>query len=89
MLRAPDRQAHQTRLRSLVSRFQNQERFMSEALQDLQTRLEHWHREARYHRVDDASGQADSLLAHCNELQSEHDALASELAHVRLAISGA
>jgi chromosome segregation ATPase len=89
MLQVLDRADHETRLRDLMSRFQNQERFMSEALQDLQNRLEHWHREASFQQLGDAPSQARSLLAHCSDLQSEYDELATELVHVRMAISGA
>ena len=89
MLPVLDRADHETRLRDLMSRFQNQERFMSAALQDLQSRLEHWHREASFHQLGDAPSEARTLLAHCSELQTEYDELSNELVHVRMAISGA
>lgn len=89
MLPALDRTDRGTRLRDLMSRFQNQERFMSSALQDLQNRLEFWHREASFHQIGDTPEEARPLLMHCTELQTEHDELASELVHVRMAISGA
>ena len=60
---------------------------MTAALQDLQERLEYWHREAAWHRLQKTDATAS--VARCIELQEECDGLATELVHVRMAISGA
>lgn len=88
MPRALDRDAHTARLLDLVTRFRAQERWMATALQELQSRLEHWHREASYHQLD-SSADAAPLLRRCHDLQTDYDDLAAELAHVRMAICGA
>ncbi|MCK5944719.1 MAG: hypothetical protein KAI24_22210 [Planctomycetes bacterium] len=89
MLQRLDPTDHETRIRNLMTRFQTQERFMAQALNDLQERLEHWHHEASYLRRDDATATTDPILARCAELEEERDELATELSHVRLAICGA
>ena len=82
--------SHLNRLRDLMSRFRNQERWITTALQDLQSLLELRHRESSYRRIEaDPHGKADALARECAELQREYDELATELVHVRMAISGA
>ena len=88
MLRALDRDPHAQRLRELLQRFRAQELSMTAVLQDLQNQLEFWHRETSYLQIGTQS-PAEALVMRCRELQSECDTLATELVHVRMAISGA
>ena len=60
---------------------------MTEVLHDLQAELEYWHREANFQRPLSAAEGARALRR-CSDLQTECDLLATELVHVRLAISG-
>jgi len=82
-----DRDPYESRLRDLLQHFRAQELSMTEVLHDLQAEIEHWHREANFLRP---LGQADGdrALQRCTELQAECDLLATELVHVRMAISG-
>lgn len=88
MLRSPERESHAADLRQLVQRFSAEERSMTAVLQNLQAELELRHREAAFLRLAE-SGRADALVRRCSELQFECDCLATELVHVRLAVSGA
>lgn len=87
MLRALENEPHGTRLRRLLQNFRAQEHAMTELLHQLQAELEHWHREAIFLRSA-APISATTMLDRCTELQSECDLLATELVHVRMAISG-
>lgn len=60
---------------------------MTAALHDLQTRLDHWHREASYRRTQQAL-DADESLERCSELEHAYDDLAAQLARVRLTLHG-
>lgn len=87
MLRALDRDPHSSRLAELLRHFRAQELSMTEVLHDLQAELEHWHREANFLRPT-APAAGERALRRCTELQAECDLLATELVHVRMAISG-
>jgi hypothetical protein len=86
MQRSPD--PHVAALRHLVQRFSAQEQAMTAVLQALHAELELCCRETAFLRLGDA-GTADDLMRRCSELQFEADCLATELVHVRLAVSGA
>jgi hypothetical protein len=87
MLRVLERDSHGGRLADLLRRFRQQETTMTQALHDMQADLEHWHREANFLRAT-ASAGADATLARCADLQAECDLLATELVHVRMAVTG-
>ena len=78
MLSAPSSDPHAHRLRALSSYFHNQERFMTNALLDLQAQLDSWQH---------ATEHFDQQLR--EDLSQERDQLSIELSHVRLAIAGA
>lgn len=90
MLRAlePGTDPHGDRLRRLLQGFRAEELSMTAVLHDLQAELEHWHREAIFLRSN-APIAAGTMLDRCAELQAECDLLATELVHVRMAVSGA
>lgn len=87
MLKVLDRDPHAARLGDLLQHFRAQEMSMTEVLHELQAELEHWHREANFLRPLSAV-DGDLALSRCAELQAECDLLATELVHVRMAISG-
>jgi len=78
MLSAPSSDPHAHRLRALSSYFHNQERFMTNALLDLQAQLDSWQH---------ATEHFDQQLR--EDLSQERDQLSIELSHVRQAIAGA
>ena len=88
MLRVLERDPHALRLQDLLQRFRAQEGSMTAALQDLQAELELHHREANVLRGT-APEAASAVLRRCTELQTEWDAVATELVHVRMAVAGA
>jgi len=88
MRRSPELDPHVAGLRQLVQRFSVQEQAMTAVLQALHAELELCQRETAFLRLADA-GAADDQLRRCRELQFEADCLATELVHVRLAVSGA
>lgn len=88
MLKALDRDPHSGRLGGLLQHFRAQELSMTEVLHELQAELEFWHREANFLRPMSAV-DGERALRRCSELQVECDQLATELVHVRMAISGA
>lgn len=89
MLRALDHDTdtHGQRLDALLQSFRAQEQAMTAVLQEMQAQLEHWHREAIYLR-DSSPIAAAALLDRCGELQTECDLVATELVHMRMAVSG-
>ncbi|MBL8748066.1 MAG: hypothetical protein JNK78_02830 [Planctomycetes bacterium] len=87
MLRALEIEPHDARLRALLQRFRAEEQGMNEALHELQSSLEHWHREANFLRTI-SPGEAEAMLRRCTDLQAECDAIAIELVHVRMAVAG-
>jgi len=87
MLKALDRDPHAGRLGDLLRHFHAQERSMTAALHELQAELEYWHREANFLRPT-VPHDGERALRRCTELQLECDSLATELVHVRMAISG-
>ena len=87
MLLLLERDVHAHRLRDLLGRFRAQEHALSAVLRDLQAELERLHREASYVQLG-APDDAPALLRRCSELQTECDALAIELVHVRMAVAG-
>ena len=86
----PPNESHAYRLRQLMTHFHAQERSMRAVLQELQARLELSHREASYQQVDvdRTPSSAHELFEQCLDMQAECDRLATELVHVRMAISG-
>lgn len=88
MLRAPESPSHRDRLRSLAADFRRQERWMTQALAELQEHLEKAHRDTFVSQLDGDPG-ADSMVTRCQDMQLECDELATELVHVRMAIAGA
>lgn len=88
MRKAPDRDPHSARLGDLLQYFRAQESSMTGVLHELQAELEHWHREANFLRTG-LPADGERALQRCTDLQTECDLLATELVHVRLAISGA
>lgn len=87
MLRAPERDTHDGRLRELLTRFRAQERSLLSALELAQALLEHWQRETSYRRVAQVDdGEPQRRL--CIGLREECDTLEIELAHARMAILG-
>ena len=87
MLKVLERDPHASRLGDLLQHFRAQELSMAEVLHELQAELERWHREASFLRpLSPAEGAR--ALRRCAELQTECDLLATELVHVRMAISG-
>lgn len=88
MLKALDRRdPHSTRLRGLLTQFRAQEVSMTTVLQELQAELDYWHREATLQQLSGVL-PVEGLLRRCRELQDECDLLATEIVHVRMAISG-
>lgn len=87
MLKALDPDPHASRLGGLLQYFRAQEMSMTAVLHDLQAELEFWHREANFLRPRSPADGARALRR-CTELQTECDLLATELVHVRMAISG-
>jgi hypothetical protein len=87
MLRRLDPDPHGSRLRDLLHRFRAQAAGMQQALAAMATELERWQHEASRARLAGSEDGAP-LLDRCRELQAEHDALAIELVHVRLAVAG-
>lgn len=87
MLKALDRDPHATRLGGLLQYFRAQELSMTAVLHEMQAELEFWHREANFLRPT-APADGERALQRCSELQAECDLLATELVHVRMAISG-
>ncbi|MBL8727207.1 MAG: hypothetical protein JNM25_02170 [Planctomycetes bacterium] len=87
MLKVLEPDPHASRLGDLLQHFRAQELSMTEVLHELQAELEHWHREANFLRPLSPS-DGDRALRRCTELQAECDLLATELVHVRMAISG-
>ncbi len=88
MLKALEAEGHCVRLRDLCQRFRASEMAMTAVLNEMQDELEFWHREASYQQLT-ASPSAATWRQRCVELQAECDVLATELVHVRLAVSGA
>ncbi len=88
MWRALDNDPYARRLRELLRRFRAQELSMTAVLLDLQAELEHWHLEASFLRLGGQEVKVP-LRRRCRELQAECDLIATELVHVRMAISGA
>jgi hypothetical protein len=87
MLAVLEREHHGTRLRDLLVRFRRQENAVTDLLHDLQGRLQEWHREANHLRSL-SRHEAEDALKRCTDLQAKCDQLATELVHVRMAISG-
>lgn len=87
MLRLLERDPHAQRLRDLLARFRSQEVAVALHLQDLQAELDLLHRETHQQAIDGAASHG-AQIARCIGMQSECDALATELVHVRLAIAG-
>lgn len=87
MLRRHDPDPHGSRLRELLQRFCAQEVGMQQALAAIAADLERWHHETSRTRLV-GTEDGGPLLDRCRELQTEHDALAIELVHVRLAVIG-
>jgi hypothetical protein len=86
MLRRLDPDPHGRRLRELLHRFRAEEATLRHALDQLEAALEDSHREASRDRLIDPGTALP--LEHCRRLQTEHDDLAIELVHVRLAVAG-
>lgn len=72
----------------LLHRFSAQEAGMRAALDDLEERLRRWHEATQRDRLDGGADDGDTALQSGAALQAEHDALAIELVHVRLAVAG-
>jgi hypothetical protein len=87
MLHLLDLDPHGRRLRELLHRFRAEEAGLRHALDQLEAALEECHRQASRARLVDPD--APLQLDHCRQLQTEHDDLAIELVHVRLAVAGA
>ena len=77
MLSALDTDEHTMRLRNLRNDYQNQERFMSRALANLQAELDAWQ----------AGNETLDRQLH-NDLKNEQAEQALELDHIRLALAG-
>lgn len=76
----------QARLLELQRRWQSEERAIATVLGELEQDLEELLRDAAFHRI---VGEPQPLLLHrCSELRGECETLATELAHVRLALVG-
>ena len=88
MLRLLERDPHGQRLRDLLARFRTQELALALHLQHLQALLEEAHRAASGAAVADGTAPAGSLRTRCLELQLACDQLATELVHVRMAVTG-
>ena len=88
MLKVLDRDPHSPRLRSLIQRYRAEEAQMTAALLELQAELEREHRSATIARLEEQEPGGDTL-DRCIELQHECDELATELVHVRMAVTGA
>ena len=86
MLRRLDTDPHGRRLRELLHRFRAEEATLRHALDQLEAALEESHRETSRDRLVDPGSEPP--LEHCRRLQTEHDDLAIELVHVRLAVAG-
>ncbi len=82
---APDR-TPLVRLLELQRRWQSEERAVSTVLAELETDLEEIQREVAFHRL--LAEPRPLLEQRLTELRGECDALATELAHVRLALAG-
>lgn len=78
MQSAREMDSHCARLRNLRDEYENQERFMTRALNRLQAELDAWH---------DNMEPLDSQLH--QELKNEQLEQAIELSHVRMALAGA
>lgn len=87
MRRAPEPCPDVDRLDGLLRRFRAEEAGTTQLLHELQEELEFWQREANFLRGS-APTTASRVLDHCKELQIECDLLATELVHVRMAITG-
>ena len=83
----PDCAGHADRLGELLLRFRQEEAATTRLLHEIQEELEFWQREAIFLRTTSRS-EADRVDDRCRELQIECDLLATELVHVRMAISG-
>ena len=92
MLRVLGNDPHGDRLSDLLMRFRAQESSMTRVLEELQSELEFWHREASQARSGSwqhgSWQQTNDLLRRCTLLQAECDQLATELVHVRMAVAG-
>lgn len=75
---APDTDSPSNRLRALKRRFTQQERFMAQALRDLQEQLEGF--------IGQTADRQDGTT---EELQQATTDLSIDLTHVRMAIAGA
>ena len=76
----------QARLLELQRRWQSEERAIATVLGELEVDLEELLRDVAFHRIVGES--PPQLLRRCTELRGECEALATELAHVRLALVG-
>jgi hypothetical protein len=82
---APEPTPH-ARLHELQRRWQSEERAIATVLGELEADLEELLRDVAFQRI--VGEQQPQLLRRCAELRGECEALATELAHVRLALVG-
>jgi len=88
MLRALEQDPHEARLLLLLQGFRSEEASLTVALELLYLEIELCQRDATSLR-EIGGGETAATLHRCRELQTAVDCLATELVHVRLAVSGA